>query len=51
MSTEVKKCAHEICNCVSPKGEKYCSPYCEDSKNVTSLKCDCHHSECEAVAL
>ena len=41
-----KKCAHEMCKCMVSDGQKYCSTYCEDAKNVTSLKCDCGHPAC-----
>ena len=41
-----KKCAHELCNCMAPSGEKYCSTVCENSKDVTSLECECNHPAC-----
>ena len=46
-----KKCAHELCNCMAPAGEKYCSTYCENAKDVTTLQCDCGHPACESAAL
>ncbi len=44
--SELKKCAHESCSCIAPAGEKYCSRLCEDSKGITTLKCECEHSGC-----
>lgn len=38
-----KKCAHPACNCMPPKGEKYCSPYCHDAGTLTELVCNCGH--------
>ena len=46
--SESKKCAHGPCSCVVPEGKKYCSQMCEDSKGVTSIKCDCKHAGCSA---
>ncbi len=51
MTTEAKKCAHETCNCMVADGKKYCSTICEDSKGVTTLKCDCPHTGCSGHAL
>ena len=51
MSKEVKNCAHEGCKCLARDGEKYCSQYCEDSKGVTTLQCDCGHPACTTVKL
>ena len=45
MSHDAKKCAHPSCTCTVTEG-KYCSQICEDSKDVTDLKCDCHHPGC-----
>jgi hypothetical protein len=44
--SEPKKCAHSICSCVCSDGKKYCSQMCEDSKGMTTLKCDCKHPGC-----
>jgi hypothetical protein len=43
-----KKCAHDTCDCVIPEGSKskYCSNFCEDSKGLTTLRCDCGHPPC-----
>ena len=51
MATESKKCAGEICNCMAPAGEKYCSPYCEAAKGTTKLQCDCGHPACASQKL
>ena len=48
---EMKKCAHAGCQCMAPKGEKYCSTYCQDAKDVTTLECECGHPACERTAL
>jgi hypothetical protein len=45
---ESKKCAHTACTCTVPEGKKYCSQICEDSKQFTSIKCDCKHPGCSA---
>ena len=47
MSTE--KCAHKICTCLAKNGSKYCSQQCEDSKDLTTLQCDCGHPHCGAT--
>ncbi len=44
MST--KKCAHPMCNCLVDEKQKYCSTFCEDSKDLTTLECDCGHPAC-----
>jgi len=44
--SETKKCANERCSCMAAEGSKYCSTYCEDTKNVTALSCDCKHLAC-----
>ncbi len=46
MSKEMKKCAHEICKCMT--SETYCSEVCRDARNVTELACQCSHPECRA---
>lgn len=46
-----KKCAHEMCKCMAPEGESYCSTYCKDAKGVTHLKCDCGHPACTSTKL
>ena len=45
--TDPKKCAHTACACFAKEGEKYCSQYCQDAKDVTSIACDCGHPGCE----
>ena len=49
--SESKKCAHTVCQCMAAEGSKYCSTFCEDSKNFTTLKCDCGHTGCEAAKI
>lgn len=46
MADESKKCAHETCSCMAAPGSKYCSTFCEDSKGLTTLECDCGHAGC-----
>jgi hypothetical protein len=48
---EFKKCEHKLCSCIPPKGEKYCSTICEDSKDMTTLKCECEHTGCRGHSL
>jgi hypothetical protein len=43
---ESKKCAHGSCKCIVADGKHYCSQICEDSKDVTDIKCDCGHAAC-----
>jgi hypothetical protein len=33
---------------MAAEGSKYCSTFCEDSKDLTTLACDCGHPGCEA---
>jgi hypothetical protein len=46
--TDVKKCAHDACSCPAAPGSNYCSNFCEDSKGLTTLTCDCGHAACKA---
>ena len=46
MADEKKKCAHKMCNCLAAEGSSYCSNFCEDSKDMTTLTCDCGHPAC-----
>ncbi len=41
-----EKCAHKPCVCIPANGEKYCSPYCEEAKDLTTLECECNHPAC-----
>lgn len=43
---DTKKCAHDRCSCTAAEGSKYCSPICEDSKDTTTMGCDCPHPGC-----
>ena len=49
--SESKKCAHSVCNCIAKPGSKYCSTFCEDSRNMTTLVCDCGCPECAGQKL
>jgi len=40
------KCAHPGCNCPTPKGRKYCSPYCEAVGDRLFMACECGHTGC-----
>lgn len=41
------KCAHPACNCtVSEQGDKYCSTYCRDAKDLAEIECNCEHPAC-----
>jgi hypothetical protein len=46
-----KMCAHTGCKCLAAEGSSYCSTYCEDSKDLTTLECDCNHPMCEGQKL
>lgn len=46
-----KKCAHSMCQCLTPKDETYCSTFCKDSKDMTTLQCDCGHPACGSTHL
>jgi hypothetical protein len=48
---ETKKCAHEFCKCMAAPDSDYCSTFCQDSKDLTTLTCDCGHPGCEAAKL
>ncbi|CAN5648923.1 hypothetical protein BH10ACI4_BH10ACI4_02990 [soil metagenome] len=48
---DLKKCEHKSCSCIAPAGKSYCSQICEDSKDLTTLKCDCEHSGCKGHGL
>jgi len=49
-TTETKKCAHDACSCMAEEGSKYCSLFCKDSHQLTTLKCDCGHDACKTGA-
>ncbi len=45
--SDVKKCAHPVCQCSAPEGETYCSTYCKDAgSDEVEIACDCKHSSC-----
>jgi hypothetical protein len=45
--SETKKCAQPACSCTVPKGEDYCSTYCESTKGTTEIMCKCGHPGCK----
>jgi hypothetical protein len=50
---KTEKCAHDNCVCTVPENGdfgKYCSAHCQDSKDVTTLRCECGHAGCIADA-
>jgi len=49
--SDVKKCEHKGCKCLAKGESKYCSTFCEDSKDLTTLVCDCGHPACEPAKL
>jgi hypothetical protein len=49
--SDSKKCAHVACHCLATHGSNYCSTFCEDSKDLTTLVCDCGHPACEPTKL
>ena len=51
MADDQKKCAHSTCNCMAATGSSYCCQFCEDSKDLTTLQCDCGHGGCERRGL
>jgi hypothetical protein len=46
--SEMKKCAHECCGCMTT--EKYCSEVCKDAGKMIELNCHCHHPGCTGGA-
>jgi hypothetical protein len=47
MADKVEKCAHVSCQCMAPKGEKYCSQLCKEAgSEETEIGCDCGHPAC-----
>lgn len=51
---ELEKCAHESCLCPilpdRPYG-KYCGRHCEEAAELTELRCECGHDECNGGSL
>jgi hypothetical protein len=39
------KCAHPICECKVPAGQKYCSEYCQKAPEI-EIHCNCRHPGC-----
>ena len=46
-----KKCAHATCTCMARPDSDFCSEFCEDSKDLTTLDCDCGHPGCSGQKL
>ena len=46
----LRKCAHEPCECVVSSTQDYCSVYCSEADNVekTETECHCGHDACLA---
>lgn len=44
--SDTKKCKHAGCTCMAREGSDFCSEFCEDAKDTTTLACDCPHSGC-----
>lgn len=45
------KCAHSACRCSVPAGKRYCSEYCEktrDSAPMSKAGCGCNHPSCKS---
>jgi hypothetical protein len=44
------KCAHSACRCTPPRGEAYCSEYCEHTATSGPPReetiCECGHPAC-----
>jgi len=44
------KCAHSACVCTPPRGQAYCSEYCEHEATSGPPReetvCECGHAEC-----
>jgi hypothetical protein len=38
-----EKCAHPMCSCMSAPDRKYCSTYCETTKDIPEFACQCGH--------
>ena len=51
MTANSKKCAHKSCTCFAAEGSDYCSTFCENMKDTTTLECDCHHLTCDGQKL
>ena len=41
-----KKCAHPSCTCTVSGGDKYCSEYCRDARDLMEIACNCEHPGC-----
>lgn len=48
---EATKCKHPMCSCMAKEGSDFCCMNCEDSKDMTTLACDCPHAACTGHAV
>jgi len=48
---QTEKCAHPNCTCPPAEGSKYCSPYCENAKDIAEAFCECGHAGCATDVL
>jgi len=46
--SDPKQCAHKGCSCLAREHSNFCSQFCEDSKDLTTIACDCGHPGCAA---
>jgi len=53
-STRQQPCAHPLCKCTVPAGERYCSEHCAIEaarpSRAEGSKCGCGHSSCDETA-
>jgi hypothetical protein len=40
-------CAHPGCQCLAPKGSKYCCTWCEEADKSPEAVCSCGHPGCQ----
>jgi hypothetical protein len=48
---DLKKCAHENCNCPAGSASSYCSLACESAKGSSEGACACGHPGCATADL
>jgi hypothetical protein len=53
-STRQPRCAHRLCKCTVPSGQKYCSDHCAHEaarpSRAEGSKCGCGHAPCDETA-
>jgi hypothetical protein len=53
-STRQARCAHGLCKCTVPSGERYCSEHCEREaarpSHAEGSRCGCAHAPCDESA-